>query len=84
MPECLMVDRKLLKDINSRRLKDKGYIHGKGQIHSEGICLHIFLCMVAQVSVQPDATVLTSSPSMIYCPKYKTFNHKRKKNGTKT
>jgi len=26
----LLVDGKLLKDINSRRLEEKGYIHGKG------------------------------------------------------
>jgi hypothetical protein len=29
MPECLMVDSELLKDINSRRLDNKRRIHGK-------------------------------------------------------
>jgi hypothetical protein len=29
MPECVIVDKELFYDINSRRLEEKGCVHGK-------------------------------------------------------
>jgi len=89
MPECLIVDKELLYDINSKRLEERGCIHGRNRFIIRGYSLHILQCMDAHIIVQPETTtfyikhiyLIYRSPYIIKptitLPTSQTFNPKR-------
>ncbi len=54
MPECLMVDKELLCDINSRKLEEKGCVHGRNKSIIRRYSLHIFQGMDAHIIVHSE------------------------------
>jgi len=71
MPECLMVDKELFYNINSRRLKERGCVHGRNKPNIRGYNLHILQCIDAHIIVQPETMIYNQAyPFDLPCPIY--------------